>query len=216
MAQGRVFSRDFPTDAKTAFILNETAARQLGWENPIGKKFAKRDRQAGTVIGIVKDFHFSSLHTSIEPLILFVFSFLDQDFDHWYKQERRLGQLFGYFALLAIVIAVLGLLGLASFTAEQRRKEISIRKVLGASVVSVVLLLMEDITKLVLVAVVLAVPVAYFAMSRWLSDFAYRIDWGIDTFVLAGILLLGTATLTVGYQSIKAALTNPVEALRHK
>ncbi|MCH8960781.1 MAG: FtsX-like permease family protein, partial [Bacteroidetes bacterium] len=150
------------------------------------------------------------------PGYVFLYSFLDDDFDRLYKSEAVLGTLLGYFALLTIFIACLGLFGLASFTAEQRTKEIGVRKTLGASVTSIVLLLSKEFTKLVLVAFVVAVPVAYFAMDRWLKDFAYHVEISWWIFLIAGSLALAIAWLTVSYQSIRAALTNPVKALRYE
>lgn len=146
----------------------------------------------------------------------FEYRFADQAFDAQYRVEERLGQIFSIFSLLAIFIACLGLFGLASFTAEQRTKEIGVRKVLGASVGGIVVLLSKDFARLVGIAFVVAVPVAYLAMDRWLNDFAYRIDIGINTFVVAGILALVIAVLTVSYQSIKSALANPVKSLRYE
>ena len=127
-----------------------------------------------------------------------------------------MSQIFSYFTFLAILIACLGLFGLASFTAEQRTKEIGIRKALGASVSEIIFLLSKEFTRWVLVANIIAWPLAYFAMNRWLQNFAYRINIGIGTFILAALLALVIALLTVGYQAIKAARANPVEALRYE
>ena len=143
-------------------------------------------------------------------------SFLDDDLDGMYRTEMRLSQIFRIFSLLAIFIACLGLLGLTSFTTQQRTKEIGIRKVLGASVSSIVLLLSKEFVKLVAVANIIAWPVAYYIMKNWLQDFAYRIDIGIETFVLGGVLALLIALITVGYQAVKAATANPVDALRYE
>ena len=154
--------------------------------------------------------------TTFAPQRPFDFQFLDQEFDALYRAEERAGQLFGFFAGLAIFIACLGLFGLASFAAEQRTKEIGVRKVLGASVPTVVLLLSKDFTWLVLVAFVVAVPVAYVAMNQWLDHFAYRIDIPWPIFLVAGLAVLVVAWLTVSYQSVKAALANPVESLRYE
>ena len=142
--------------------------------------------------------------------------FIDDSFEQLHRADARFGTIIGYFAGLAILIACLGLFGLAAFTAEQRTKEVGVRKVLGASVPGVVLLLSKDFARLVLVALVVAGPVAYFAMSRWLDDFAYRVDLGVGTFVLAGGLALLIAVLTVSYQAIKAALADPVKSLRYE
>jgi len=133
-----------------------------------------------------------------------------------YFKEARVAHLGNYFAGLAVLVSCLGLFGLASFTAEQRTKETGIRKVLGASVEQMVVLLSRDITKLVLIAVIAATPIAYFFITRWLQNFAYKIDIGVGIFILAGALALTIAGLTVSYQSVKAALANPVESLRYE
>ena len=153
---------------------------------------------------------------AFEPGYPWRYFFLDEDFGRLFQNEERQAKIFGNFTVLAIVIACLGLFGLASFIAEQRTKEIGVRKVLGASVQGVVLLLTKDFTKLVSIAFLIAAPVAYFAMKHWLQDFAYRTDLHPIIFILAGLLALLIAWLTVGYQAIKAALTNPVEALRYE
>ena len=146
----------------------------------------------------------------------FDYFFLDEDYDHQYRTERQLGTIMSIFSLFALLVACLGLFGLASYMAEQRTKEIGIRKVLGASVRSIVFLLSQAFFKLIVLAFVVAVPIAYFATSRWLQDFAYRIEMGVGLFVLAGLLALLVALLTVSYQAIKAALNNPVESLRYE
>ena len=146
----------------------------------------------------------------------FEYEFLDETFDQLYKTEIRLGETFGYFTLLALLIASLGLFGLAAFAAERRTKEIGVRKVMGASVPGIMLLLSKEFTKLVAVAFVLAVPLAYFAMNRWLEDFAYRVDISWPIFLMAGLAALLVSWLSVGYQSMKAARVNPVESLRYE
>jgi putative ABC transport system permease protein len=153
---------------------------------------------------------------AFDPTHPFTYTFFDEGFAQLHQAERQIGALLRYVSILAILIACLGLFGLAAFTAEQRTKEIGVRKVLGASVGSVTLLLSKDFTRLVLIGFIVAAPLAYYAMSRWLQDFAYRIDIGWGVFVLSGLLALAVAWLTVSYQSIKAALANPVEALRHE
>jgi putative ABC transport system permease protein len=142
------------------------------------------------------------------------FSFLDQDFQQLYEKEMRMGQVFGIFSLLAVFIACLGLFGLAAFLTEQRTKEIGIRKILGASVTGLVALLSRDFLRLVLIALLIASPLAWYLMNGWLEDFAYRIDIQWWVFVLAGLLAVGIAFLTVSFQSIKAAMANPVDSLR--
>ena len=148
------------------------------------------------------------------PTDPFVYSFLDEHYDKQYRSDERFGQVFGFFTLMAIVVACLGLLGLATFTAQRRTKEIGVRKVLGASIGSIVTLLSKDFLKLVLVAIVIASPIAWWAMNRWLQDFAYKIDIEWWVFALAGLLAVGIALLTVSFQSVKAALMNPVKSLR--
>ena len=150
-----------------------------------------------------------------------------QTFDYWflddsesfawqYNSEQKLSKIFSYFALLAIFIACLGLFGLASFTAEQRTKEIGIRKAMGASIPGIVMLLLKEFIKLILIANVIAWPVAYFAMGRWLKNFAYRISIGLSAFILAGLIVFVIALLTASYQAVKAARANPIEALRYE
>lgn len=241
-----------------SIILNESAAKQLGFENAasaIGQEVYLGAEDPMQVIGVIRDYHHLGLQHSINPMMLtlhldedpeifsvkvsganlgtaiaqmreqwdksfpgnpFDFSFLDDSFAAQYKAEQRFGQVFMLFAALAILIACLGLLGLAAYAAERRTKEIGIRKVLGASVASVVSLLSKQFTKLVLIANFIAWPIAYFAINAWLQNFAYRIDIGWWMFALAGGLALLIALLTVSTQAIKVALTNPVEALRYE
>ncbi|MFD2514931.1 ABC transporter permease [Pontibacter locisalis] len=256
LKEGRNFSRDIKTDEGSGIIINEAAAKWLGWDNPIGKKVKTGDRAVSDgnaqIIGVVKDYHVSSLHSEVQPLamvlapqspgyliarispenqaatISFVeeqwrmfdqkhpmeYFFMDEFFDRQYRAEEKMLTIFGYFAALTIIIACLGLFGLASFTAEQRTKEIGIRKVLGSSTGSIVLLLSKDFALLVLIAIVLAIPVAWYGMSKWLQDFAYRIDLSWWIFVAAGILALTIALVTVSFQAVKAALLDPVKAIK--
>ncbi len=146
----------------------------------------------------------------------FEFEFVDDNLNNLYLEDQKVGQLVGTFALLTILVACLGLFGLAAFTAEQRTKEIGVRKVLGASVRSIILLLSKEFAKLVLIANVIAWPVAYFAIDDWLQNFAYRVDVAWWVFALAGVATLLIALGTVGYQALRAALSNPVEALRYE
>jgi putative ABC transport system permease protein len=255
LVAGRAFSNEIPTDAKEAFMINEAAMRQFGWSEALGKKLklvTMPGAPQGTIIGVVKDFHFLPLHKDIGALVIypgnysyaaikvreqrlpetlafaesvwkefeadkgFVYSFLDDILAQNYQTEDRVSQLTKYFSGLAIFIACLGLLGLASFTAARRTKEIGIRKVLGASVSSLIGLLSQDFLRLLLIANLIAWPLAYFAMAKWLGNFAYRIDIGWGAFALSGGLALLIALLTVSTQAIKAALGNPVEALRYE
>lgn len=255
MAAGRAFSQDFPADTVQSLVLNEAAAKLYGYARPedaVGKRFSQWGRE-GTIIGIVKDFNFQSLHNMIEPLALrlstggsfsrislrvksdnlsatveelknrwrqlvpqrpFLYSFMDESFDQQYQADLRFGQVFSVFAGLAIFIACLGLLGLIAYTAQQRTKEIGIRKVLGASVMSIVSLLSKDFLKLVLFAAIIAFPVAWYAMHQWLEDFPYRVDIPLWVFFAAGMVTALVAFLTISYQAIKAATANPVKNLR--
>lgn len=253
LVAGRDFSQEAPADT-SAWIINEAAAKRLALTEPLGQVMRWGDRYAGPIVGVVKDFHFASLHNEIEPLViplrpreggtllvraqagdmpdvlafveatlddlvpdqLFRYSFVGDEFDLLYRNEDTLSQVFRYFAAIAILIACLGLFGLAAFTAEQRTKEIGVRKVLGASTPNIILLLSSEFTRLVLIAFMIAAPLAYFAMKTWLQAFAYRVDLGLGVFLLAGGAAFGIALLTVSYQSIKAALTDPVNALRYE
>ncbi|HET8864068.1 MAG TPA: ABC transporter permease [Gracilimonas sp.] len=232
-------------------LINETAAHEWGWKEPIGKTFEGFSPQF-RVVGVVKDFHYRSLKERIAPLIIhennysvrnvlirintenlrqsmsfientwaeigpgtpFNYAFLDDQFDSMYKAEDRLAEIFRSFTFLAIIIACLGLFGLAAFSAERRTKEIGIRKVMGASIANIVSLLSKDFVKLVILGFVIAIPIAWYAMNQWLADFAYRIEIGPGIFALAGGAALVIALLTVSWQSIKAAVANPVDSLR--
>ena len=235
------------------FILNESAARELGWspEQAIGKKMFLDESRPGFVKGVIKDFNFESLHQSIKPLVLFpVFSgralmlklngghipetiafleskwktlvphrpfefhFLDEDFNSLYESELRLGKVLNVFAGMAIALACLGLVGLSSYTTKQRQKEIGIRKVLGAGVHQVVQLLSVEYIKLVLAAILIASPVAWVMMSRWLQDYAYHIPIQWWVFAISGLVVILIALMTVSVQVIKAAISNPVRSLK--
>ena len=251
VVEGRDFSKDFPTDS-TGFLINEAALKVIGYKQPIGKPI-KWGNGTGTIIGVLKDFHFQSLHTAIRPLIAFLktkersgnvlvrieagkttetlaqleavckklnpkfpftYSFTDQAYAQQYKSEQIVSKLSNYFASLAIFISCLGLFGLATFTAEQRTKEIGVRKVLGASVTSIVGLLSQDFLKPVAIGILIASPVAWWAMNQWLQGFAYKIDIEWWMFALAGVAAVAIALLTISFQSVKAALMNPVKSLR--
>jgi len=251
MIAGRDFSKDFPTDS-AGYIINEAALKRIGYANPIGRNFTMWG-QKGKIIGVVKDFHFRSMHEEIIPLILhygekeedgnilvrtmpgktkealaslqalykelnpdfqFTYTFSDDEYNKLYNSEQIVSKLSDAFAFLAIFISCLGLLGLAMFTAQQRLKEIGIRKVLGASVSSLFTLLSSEFLWLVVIALVIAIPIADYSMNYWLRTFAYRttIDWQI--FAMAGALIIGIALATVSFQAIKAALINPIKSLR--
>lgn len=246
---GRNFSRDMASDS-SAIIVNEEALKQMDLSDPINKRWGTN----GKIIGVVKDFHFKSVHEKIEPLIMFVnpdwysvmyvrinsentkealawiestfkkfapenpfeYAFLDDDFDRLYRAEQRTGEIFNYFAFIAIFISCLGLFGLVMFTTEQRTKEIGVRKVLGASVRNVVSLISIDFIKLILISNVIAIPVAWYFMNKWLDSFAYKISIHWMTFFVAGVSSIAIAWLTMAYQSIKAASANPVDSLRNE
>lgn len=256
LTAGRGFSLLYVNDATEAFMINEAAAAQLGFLHPeeITGKQLSLGEQKGTIIGVVKDFHYESLHKRIEPLLIrmrnqslsyfsmriqtktiantlddlekkwytlaphrpFDFFFLDDHLDQQYRADSQFGKMFGVFAFIAITLACLGLLGLTSFTVQQRTKEIGIRKVLGASVTRVVALLSKDLIRLVLVSVVIAAPFEWYIMNLWLQNFAYRITIQTWMFLLAGGLVLLIAVLTVSFQSFKAAIANPIDSLRNE
>jgi putative ABC transport system permease protein len=259
LAQGRFFSRKFPSDSHAA-VLNEKAVEQIGWDDPINKKINNWLPQRGdfTVIGVIKSYHYESLHQAIRPQVLllsggyhkdpetfisvrlntedisgaisyiqkiwknfaphvpFEYSFLDADYDNLYTKERQTRKLFSTFTFLAILIACLGIFGLASFTAERYTREIGIRKVLGASVSGIIMNLSKKFTAWVVLANAIAWPAAYYFMNRWLGNFAYRINLNIWTFIISGLAALTIALLSVSYQSIKAATANPVDSLRYE
>ena len=254
--QGRNFSPQFPTDS-TGIIINEAAAKFLATKNLLNKKLYEikdintKALNEYRVIGVMKNFNFSSLRDVVTPLALklgkdngnisvrinssdipnvlaqiknkwkaiaplqpFDYSFMDEDFNKLYTTEQRTGQIFITFAVLAILIACLGLFGLVTYAAEQRTKEIGIRKVLGANVANIVTMISKDFLKLVLIASVIAFPVAWWAMNKWLQDFAYRVNISWWVFALAACIAMLIALITIGFQSIKAAVANPVRSLR--
>jgi putative ABC transport system permease protein len=251
LTDGRDFSKDFATDS-VGYILNETAIKRIGYKDPVGKPFTMWQRK-GTIIGVIKDFHFLSLHDPIQPLILhlgeqddfgmalvrtqsgetkqaiaslstlckdlnpqfpFTYQFSDEEYLKLYQSEQVVSKLSDYFAFLAIFISCLGLLGLAMFTAEQRTKEIGIRKVLGASISNLFGLLSKEFLQLVVIALLIASPLAWLIMSKWLQAYSYRtpISWWI--FISADIAALFIALATISFQAIKAAIANPVKSLR--
>jgi len=245
--KGRNFSREMATDLKGGVLVNQALVKKMGWTDPIGKKILFADWDA-KVIGVVNDFHYTSLHTSIDPLVIalgpsspgyllvrvntnnlpatlrFVqdkwktfdpkhpmeYFFLDEFFDQQYRTEEKMLNIFGYFAALTIIIACLGLFGLTSFTAEQRTREIGIRKVMGSSVTNIIILLSKDFALLVAISIGLATPLAWYGMHQWLQDFAYRVPISLWIFLMAGCC----AMLTVSLQAAKAANANPIKALR--
>lgn len=251
IVDGRMFDREIQTDQQQAILINEAMAKELAWDEPVGRKigFGQNER---TIIGVVKDFHFASMRFKIEPLAMFFnpngggnlaikfnagnvsetmafvqeawnevypnspieYRFFDEEFGRQYESDERFGRLVFSFTWLAIFIACLGLFGLSAFTAEQKTKEIGVRKVLGASISGIVVLLSRQFTKLIIVAMVLASPLAYFMMDTWLNDFAYRVDINWFWFLVSAVAALAIALLTVTFQSVKAAMINPANSLR--
>jgi len=248
------------SDVSGKVIINETFAKIMGMENPVGARLSTNSNHF-TIIGIVKDFNFKLLYEATEPMAIyyqtenskksplryryvfmkieqeniqqtieyvkkiyekfspgypFAYRFLTEDYNQLYGSEQRLGAVIRYCTLLTIMISCLGLFGLTSFMTEQRTKDIGVRKVLGASVAEIVILLSKEFTKLVLISNIIAWPLAYFFMKKWLQNFAYRINLGWQIFVLSAILVLAIALMTVSYQTIKAAIANPVDSLRYE
>ncbi len=249
MMAGNNFSGMMPADS-AHFILNETAVKQAGIKDPIGKAFTLWQTK-GTIIGVVKDFNYASLREAIEPAIFyyypsywqiyikttgkeaaqaiaaaqkvwkkysadypFQYSFMDDDYNKLYQSEEKAATLMNVFAVVAIVISCLGLFGLVTFTANTKMKEIGIRKVLGASFADITTLLSKEFVLLVIIAFVIAAPFAWWAMNKWLQDFTYRITINWLVFVYAALAAIAIALLTVSFQSIKAAIANPVKSLR--
>jgi putative ABC transport system permease protein len=255
---GRSFSRDYPsdriTDSTAAFLVNEEVVRIMGTDDPVGQRFDFANRK-GTIVGVMKNFHYHSARNKIEPLAIhcrkgeelsalvvklgpgditksmdelektwheilpiypFDYIFLDQDYDQMYRTEERMGNIIKYFTILGIIIACLGLFGLASFTAERKTQEIGVRKVVGASVSAIISLLSKEFTYLVVFSCIIAVPVAYFVMKMFLNEFAFHTNLNWWIFALACLAALIIANLTVSFQATRAALTNPAEALRYE
>jgi putative ABC transport system permease protein len=253
LKEGRYFSKDFPADS-SAIILNEAAAKEFGFENPIGEEIIFNDSgpERLKVIGVVKNFNFESFKDQVRPLSIrlapssgnllvryegsaselvstveklwkehssnepFEYTFLDDEFDELFRAEQRMGTIFSIFSGLAIFIASLGLFALAAFTSEQRTKEIGIRKAMGATSLSLTLLLSKEFTKLVLVAFIPAAAAGWYVSNQWLDGFVYRIDVNPWVIVASGFAAILIAWVTVSYQSIKAAAMNPVSSLRYE
>ena len=251
LVEGRWFSEHRPDTA--SYILNETAIKAAGIEEPVGKSFTLWEKK-GTIIGVVKDFHHTSMHQKIEPSVFihwrdwynlayvkvngrdtqgaiaateklwkeynpkfpFNYTFLDADYDAMYRSEQRTGKVFAGFSVVAIIISCLGLFGLATFTASQRTKEIGVRKVLGATVNQIVMLLSKDFLRLVLIAFIISIPFAWFGMQTWLQGFEYKVPMDWTVFALAGGLALVIAFITMSFQTIRAGTHNPVDALRNE
>ena len=255
--RGRNFSKAFKDSA--SIIVNEATVRHIGWKDPIGKviRYPGNNDKLFTVIGVAKDFNFSSLRYAVDPFALFYttsktyhpnsisiiasidasrtgdvlhqaenkwkafdgrvpfdYSFLDKDYEALYHSEVRLGNVFSTFTLLSIFVACLGLFGLSVYTAERRVKEIGIRKILGASVQSVVSLLSKEFLKLVILSAIISFPISWWAMNKWLDDFAYRVPMDASVFIVAGLLAIVIAMLTVSFQALRAARANPAKSLK--
>jgi putative ABC transport system permease protein len=253
LAEGRFFSRDFPSDVTESLVINEAAVRAMGLTSPIGKRVTVGG-EAYAVIGVVRDFHQSSLHRPIEPMILrtsrlpipptcvrinpvnttetiafieetmktfmpnvrFNYEFLDDRIEGFYSSERKVETILSLFTGIALFTACLGLFGLASFLAEKRTKEIGIRKVLGAKVGGLVWLQAWEFSKWILLSGLVAAPVAYYEAVQWLRGFTYHIRPGVDIFLIAGLLTWLAAMFAVGFQSVRAAIANPVDSLRYE
>jgi hypothetical protein len=253
MEMGRSFKQEFSTDTSN-FIINEAAAKAMGFKNPVDQPLTLWKDRKGKIIGVVKDFHFQDVHTKVEPLFMmyepdwfsvifihykegqmsgalkalekinkqyaatypFESKFLDQDWDNLYKTEDRFGKLFNYFSALSIVISCLGLFGLSSFSAQQRTKELGVRKVMGASVAGLMRLMAKEFAFLVLIAVLIGSPVGWYSMNWWLNSYAYHVDVGAITLIVAAALCLIVSMLTVSYHAAKAAMVDPVKSLRYE
>lgn len=249
---GKAFNNDIQSDNEGGYLLNEHAVAALGWtpEAAIGRRFSVE--KDGRIIGVVKDFHFNSLHQTVAPLVIGIrpewcgylslristentgeilailentwkdlapevpleHYFLDEDFNNQYLAEARLSKIIAIFSGLAIFIAAIGLFGLATFTVERRNKEIAVRKVLGAHAWSILAMLAKDFGMPILIAIVLAVPVALWVIDKWLSNFAYQVNISILLFFLAGLIVFAIAAISISFQSIRATRVNPVKWLR--
>ena len=249
MVQGRFYSPKFKTDTAIGCIINEAAVRAMDMKSPVGKKMLGLK-----ILGVIKDFNFTSLHSKIAPLRIyfdpsqikqllvrikpnnishtinsleetwdkiapdfpFEYNFLDEQINNLYRADQRAGNVINVFSFLALFIACLGMFGLASYTAEQRTKEVGVRKVLGAKVTGIILLLSKEFTKYVLLANIFAWPAAYLILNKWLENFAYHIDMTWWMFLIPGLIAFVIAVATVSFQAIKAATVNPVKSLRYE
>lgn len=259
--EGRDFSWNLESDKSGCCLINEALAFELGKDSLVGKHFDHQDwyvtaipEEEIEIIGIVKDFHYQSLHVGIRPLMMvwgeswinfiniriqsenidkslelierewnaicpeypFDYSFMDENFERMYRSEQRLEKIFGYFAALAVLIAIMGLFGLAAYIAEQRTREIGIRKAMGATMVEISVLMVKEFTWLILIASVIAWTVAWYWAKNWLQEFVYRMDLGIWIFILATLMALVIAWITVLFHTLKAANANPADSLRYE
>jgi putative ABC transport system permease protein len=250
--KGRGFSKEFKNDRDNSVILNETAVKLFGWEDPIGKKLnGEDDEQTWSVIGVVEDFHCRSLHDEIDPMVFsnfphfhymalrikpenldhtliqikntwdrfepgrtFDYMFMDEKINSLYNSEAKMERIVQVFTLLAVIISCLGIFGFISYMTEQRTKEIGIRKTFGASAFNIVNIFVKNLAVWVIIANILAFPIGYYIINRWLDNFAYRINVGWKIFILSGLTAFMIALFTVVFQTVKAAAANPVDSLR--
>jgi putative ABC transport system permease protein len=251
LEKGRFFSSEFSTDS-SAVVINESAAKIMGFINPIGEIISTPEQSKLQIIGVVKNFHYKSMHYKIEPLIMTLypgieffirmkpdkatsmvpyikktvqsfnlsyllnFHFLSDDYNNLYRTEQNMSKIIRYSSFLAIFISCLGLLGLSSFMTERRTKEIGIRKINGAKSKEIFTLLSGEYIIWVMISIIIACPIAWYVMNKWLQNFAYRISISLWLFILAGAIALLIAFLTVSWQSYRAAGKNPIEALRYE
>ncbi len=248
LAGGRFFSREYPAD-KNNYVINESAVKIMGMENPVGRRFSLNGKE-GRIIGIIKDFHISSLRVGLEPFVFqfndgywfiikagrlnqpetikyiekvwgkflpdrpFEYRFLEDDINKMYRQEFKTGTILRYFTFLTLFVFFLGLIGLVSFSTEQKTKEIGIRKVLGANITGIAALIIKEFTLLFIIAFILSCPAGFYFMREWLSNFVYKIDLSWWIFAASGIITMVLCLLTVSFQTIKAARKNPVDSLK--
>ncbi len=258
IVEGRNFSEGYGTDEQSAFLINEAGVKAFQLENPVGSRFeylyGLRVPKSGNIVGVLKDFHYASLHSDIEPVIVQImpqynrymsvrinpgniketlakiensweavfpnlpidFFFLDTSYDNMYKTEMSMGTIITYFTILAIIIACLGLFGLASYITEQKTKEVGIRKVLGASIISIINSISKEFLVLIVIANIIAYLPAYYFLDNWLSDFAYRVNINLGVFLITSVLSILIAVLTVSSQAMKTARMNPVDTLKYE
>jgi len=256
VVEGRGFDRSFPGDTANAYIVNEAAVRELQLKDPIGKEIVLEEdenQSRGTIVGVVKDFNYQSLHQPVRPVIMqklpyyntvlirlnsedvprtianvksvwekfdnnsgFEYSFLEDNINSQYASENKMGAVFALFAGIAIIISCMGLFGLASLNFAQRKKEVGIRKVLGAPTGLLLVRLVKSYSKLIVTSTLLAVPVAWWVMSDWLNNFVFKIEINIWVFLLTGMGTLLIAWITIGYLTFHTASLNPVDTLKEE
>lgn len=251
---GRAFSREFGTDPSSAFIVNETAVKEFNWESPdkaVGRTI-NREGKEGRVVGVISDFHFTSLTTPVSAIVLsldpnqfntlsirlagssapalvaaiesewkslfpekaFEYTYLEDQLQEQYLNYRNFGLIIQAFTIVAIVIACLGVYGLVLFVVQRKVKEIGVRKVLGASVANILKMIYRDFAWLLVIGFVIAIPVSYYLLGRWLLNFTYRTTIDVLTYAVSLLILLVTVSITIGYQAMKASFANPVKSLR--